>query len=512
MSFSDRLPRAMGLFSRGFSVFCLVASFLTATILSSSSSRSHDEGLADLVETLMPSVVNISTSTTRSFRGGPRSFEDLPYDSPFREFFEEFYGRNWGGGRRPPPRSTSLGSGFVIDSDGIIVTNHHVVAGADEIVATFHDGSKLPAEVVGSDAAIDIAVIRVSPESSLSSVSFGDSDSVRPGDRVIAIGNPFGLGGTVTSGIVSARNRDINAGSYDDFIQTDAAINRGNSGGPLFNSSGEVIGVNTAIISPSGGSIGLGFSVPSSSAVEIIDQLINFGEARRGWLGVRIQSVSEDIAASLGLDEPKGALVSEVISGSPAAKAGLQPGDVILSFGGEAVSAMRDLPKIVAGSKIGGEAEIEILRQGSRTTLRASVGRLTEESLSSGGSSLGSSGSSDSESLVEESLGLRLSRITGRIRDLYDLSDSLREGAVVESVLSEGSAAEKRIAPGDVIIEAGQRDVSSPSDVSAALSDHIDRGLTAILLRLSSRGGDARYVALRIRRVGEDGGDVDEDR
>ena len=308
--------------------------------------------VADLAEGLLESVVNISTSQTVKGTEGPGAvpMPQLPEGSPFQDFFDDFFKERGGEGPSGSQKVQSLGSGFVVDAEqGIVVTNNHVIADADEIEVNFSDGSKLKAELVGKDTKTDIAVLKVDPKlKKLKAVKFGDSSVMRIGDWVMAIGNPFGLGGTVTVGIISARNRDINAGPYDDFIQTDAAINRGNSGGPLFNMFGEVVGINTAIISPSGGSIGIGFSIPSQLAVGVVDQLREFGETRRGWLGVRIQPVTDEIAESLGMDNAKGALVAGVIKGGPVDNGSILPGDVIVKFDGKDVRDMRDLPRVVA--------------------------------------------------------------------------------------------------------------------------------------------------------------------
>ncbi len=319
-----------------------------------------------LADRLIDAVVNISTTQVAK---GPEGvpLPKVPKGSPFEEFFEDFFNKK-GGGRIPPSerKVSSLGSGFVIDGkEGLVVTNNHVIDGADEIIINFHDGSKLKVDkILGRDTKTDVALLKVTPKKPLVAASFGSSSDIKVGDWVMAIGNPFGLGGTVTVGIISAKQRDINAGPYDDFLQTDAAINKGNSGGPLFNMSGEVIGVNTAIISPTGGSIGIGFAVPADTVTAVVDQLKQFGEVRRGWLGVKIQSISEDIAESLGVPENVGALVAGVTPDSPAAKAGIEAGDVILKFDGKDVTTMRGLPKLVAQTAIGKQAPVEILRQG----------------------------------------------------------------------------------------------------------------------------------------------------
>src|SRR6202047_2956560 len=352
---------------------CLgAASVLASPVLSVPALARGPDGIADVAEKVIDAVVNISTSQTVEAKGGPGGGEgrgampQLPPGSPFEEFFDDFFKNRRGGGGLggnskggdkggdlQPRKTNSLGSGFIVDTSGIVVTNNHVIADADEINVIMNDGTKIMAELVGVDKKTDLAVLKFKPPKPLTAVKFGGSDKLRLGEWVIAIGNPFSLGGTVTAGIVSARNRDINSGPYDSYIQTDAAINRGNSGGPLFNLDGEVIGVNTAIISPSGGSIGIGFAVPSKTALPVIDQLKQFGETRRGWLGVRIQQVTDEIAESLGIKPPRGALVAGVDDKGPAKPAGIEPGDVIVKFDNKDIKEMRDLPRVVADTPVG---------------------------------------------------------------------------------------------------------------------------------------------------------------
>ena len=344
----------------------LVAAATIAFPLAAQAQGRGPDKIADVAEAVIDAVVNISTSQTVTAGGpptargpgGPAGGLQVPPGSPFEEFFEEFFKnrRSDKGGGGQPRRVNSLGSGFVIDPSGVVVTNNHVIADADEISVILNDGTKLKAELIGKDTKTDLAVLKVSSDKPLKAVKFGDSDKLRLGEWVIAIGNPFSLGGSVTAGIVSARNRDINSGPYDNYIQTDAAINRGNSGGPLFNLDGDVIGVNTAIISPSGGSIGIGFAVPSVTAMAVIEQLREFKEVRRGWLGVRIQQVTDDIAESLGIKPPHGALVAGIDEKGPAKPAGIEPGDVIVKFDGKEIKEMRDLPKIVGDTPVGKDA------------------------------------------------------------------------------------------------------------------------------------------------------------
>src|SRR5499433_488192 len=361
-------------------IAAVAAAAMTLPALSTSSAARGPDTIADISEKVIDAVVNISTSQKVETRNSP--MPQLPNDPQLDELFRDFFNRRGQGdpqGRdRGPRRVNSLGSGFVIDPSGIVVTNNHVISEADEVTVILNDGTRLKAEIIGKDTKTDIALLRVKPEKPLKAVKFGDSEKLRLGEWVIAIGNPFSLGGTVTAGIVSARNRDINSGPYDNYIQTDAAINRGNSGGPLFNRNGDVIGINTAIISPSGGSIGIGFAVPSELAEGVVKQLMDFGETRRGWLGVRIQPVTDDVANSLGLESAKGALVAGVIKGGPAKPAGIEPGDVIVKFDGKDVKEMRDLPKAVAETPAGKQVILLIIRKGKEVSKTVTIGRLND--------------------------------------------------------------------------------------------------------------------------------------
>jgi len=452
------------------------------------------ESVADIAERLTPAVVNISSSQVDN---GDQSvpMPDLPEGSPFREFFEEFFNRQDRDPRQPQRqrRVSSLGSGFVIDPDGIIVTNNHVIEQADEVEVNFADGTTLTAEVVGRDLKTDLAVLRVDPPAPLPYVEFGDSEAIRVGDWVMAIGNPFGLGGSVTLGIISARNRNINSGPYDDFIQTDAAINRGNSGGPLFNMDGAVVGINTAIISPTGGSIGIGFAIPTTIAKNVIDQLVEFGVTRRGWLGVRIQSVGDDIAESLGLDQAKGALIADVTPTGPAESSGIRPGDVVVRFDGKEVNEMRDLPRIVADTPVGKTVVVEIMRDGRLQQVEVEIGRLEEGEVIAAGQP---DGDAEAERTV---LGMTLAPLSDELRQQFNIPADT-QGAVVMQVDPGGPAAEKSIEPGDVIAEAGERDILSPADFEARVSElqAEGRGSILMLVRKTARDGDPSFVALRL--------------
>src|SRR5438477_2517457 len=416
--------------------------------------------VADLAEKLSPAVVSIAT--TQKVAGGVQlQMPDLPPDVPFRDMFEDFFKRQRPGGRPEPRTVNSQGSGFVIDASGIIVTNNHVIEQSDDITVVFTDGTKLKAELVGRDPKTDIAVLRVKPQKPLPSVSFGDSDKIRVGDWVLAIGNPFGLGGSVSLGIVSARNRDINAGPYDDFLQTDAAINKGNSGGPLFNLAGEVMGMNTAIYSPSGGSVGIGFAVPADTVKAVVQQLVQYGETRRGWLGVRIQSVTDDLAEGLELGKVHGALVAEVTPSGPAEKAGIKARDVVIEFDGRLIKEMKDLPRIVADTPVGKKVTVKVVRDGKPVELTAEVGRLED-----GEKVVAAQGPTGLEMNESKSLGMKLSILSDEQRRKFNIDADVK-GVVVTEVEPGGPAAEKRIEPGDVITEAGRHPVTNRGDVPA---------------------------------------------
>ncbi|MEO1397476.1 MAG: Do family serine endopeptidase, partial [Pseudomonadota bacterium] len=417
--------------------------------------------------------------------------------SPFQDFFDEFFNQapQQNRPRQRGPRSVqSLGSGFVIDPSGIIITNNHVIAEADEINIEFTDGSELKAKVIGTDPKTDIAVLQVEPARPLQAVKFGRSSSSRVGDWVMAIGNPFGQGSSVTLGIVSAINRDIRSGPYDSFIQTDAAINRGNSGGPLFNMDGEVVGINTAIISPSGGSIGLGFSVPSDLAVNVIEQLREFGETRRGWLGVSIQPVSDDIAESLSMDRARGALVAGVTAKGPAKIAGILVGDVILSFDGKSVATSRDLPRIVADTPVGKSVEVVVLRKGSEETIPVTLGRLEDGEKLIAANQPGQSEEEEDVKTVR-ALGMTLEDLSDENRDSYAIGPEVA-GVLITAVEKDTMAEEKGIKPGSVISEVGQESVKTAVDVSKRLDELKKEGRSKVLLLISSKDGEPSFVVL----------------
>ena len=453
------------------------------------------ESLAPLVDQVADAVVNISASTVvEASRAVP-----LPNVPPgLDEFFNDFFnkkGENNDQQQQGPRqrRSNSLGSGFVVDASGIVVTNNHVIADANEITVNFNDGTKLKAELIGKDPKVDIAVLRVKSDKPLKFVKFGDSDKARVGDWVIAIGNPFGFSSSVSAGIVSARNRNI-GGQYDNYIQTDAAINKGNSGGPLFNMDGDVIGINTAIISPTGGSVGIGFSVPSSLASNVVDQLKSFGETRRGWLGVNIQPIDDEIAESLSLGARRGALVANVQDKSPAKEAGVETRDVIFRFDGREVKTSADLPRMVASTPVGKDVELGIVRGGKEIAKTVKLGRLDESD-----PKLASNvkPAAPAEPQKRTLLGLEVTTLNAEMKTRYKLKDGVK-GVVVTKVDPDSNASTKRIQAGDVIVEVAQEAVNSPAEVADRVEKLKKDGRKSALLLISNAEGSVRFVALAI--------------
>ncbi len=390
-------------------------------------------------------------------------------------------------------RTTSLGSGFIVDPSGIVVTNNHVIAEADEVRVTLNDDTTYEAEILGRDPKTDLAVLRIDAPRQLPAVSWGDSNRARVGDWILAIGNPYGLENTVTVGIISARGRVINAGPYDDFLQTDASINRGNSGGPMFNVDGEVIGINTAIFSPSGGSVGIGFAIPTALARPLIDQLVEYGRPRRGWLGVRIQTVTDEIAEGLSMSEAKGALVAGVTDNGPAKNAGIEPGDVILIFDGKAVVEMRKLPRLVAETRIGKDVAVEVWRKGRLVKLQVVLGELPEDDQRVASISP-TAPKASTESL--QALGLTLSALSDELRETHSLAETV-SGVLITGVAEGSPAAEKGIRAGDVIVEISQEEVRSPGEVVDKVRKVQDSNRKSVLLLVQS-GEDLRFVALRL--------------
>ena len=464
-----------------------------------------------LARQLLPAVVNISTTQNVQARGGNRpdapDMPQAPPGSPFEEFFRDFFNRNrpgpqgQGPGQGPgapeqpqrPRRAQSLGSGFIVDASGIVVTNNHVIEGADEVNVILQDNTSIRARVLGTDPRTDLAVLRIETDKPLTAVPWGNSDEAQVGDWVMAIGNPFGLGGTVTVGIVSARGRDIRQGLYDDFIQTDAAINRGNSGGPLFNMDGQVVGINTAIYSPTGGSIGIGFSIPSNLARNVVAQLADGGRVRRGWLGVNIQQVTDEIA--LSLDMPgggRGALVARAQEDGPAAKAGIRNGDVILRFNGQEIREMRSLPRIVAETPVGREVPVVIWRDGREQTIGVTVGELPTEPQQAAATP-----GPQQRPTELAGLGLRVQGITPELRERFGLKPEQR-GVVVTEVLPNTPAAEREIRAGDVIVEVQQERVNTPQELQQRIEQLRRQNRPSALLLIESQQGQ-RFVPLRLR-------------
>lgn len=484
--------------------------------------------VADLAAGLLDAVVNISTS--QKVKGeGTVATPKMPDGSPFQDLFNDFFKDK--PGQSNNHKVSSLGSGFVIDPKGYVVTNNHVIEGADDIEVIFPNGTKLKAKLVGTDTKTDLSVLKVESKQPLKSVHFGDSSQMRIGDWVMAVGNPFGLGGSVTVGIVSARGRNINAGPYDNFIQTDAAINKGNSGGPLFNMHGEVIGINTAIISPSGGSIGIGFSVPSEIAGGVVKQLMDFGETRRGWLGVRIQPVTDDVSESLGLPAAKGALVAGVIKGGPVDNGSIQAGDVILTFDGKAVNEMRDLPRVVAESPVGKAVDVVVMRGGKEQTVKVTLGKLDDTAAAEAskapapGAAPGGEtdkgiinpdgdGAGDDDGMddqeeqgdptqvpapdadtVQTVLGMQLAGLNAENRKTFGIADSV-DGVVVLQLTPGSAALEKGLKPGDVIVEVAQEFMKSAVSVSTKVASLKKDGRRNAQMMIAAPNGDLRFIAV----------------
>ena len=450
--------------------------------------QARPESFADLAERVSPAVVNITTSTMVARGTGPGAI--VPDGSPFEDFFKEFQDRKGQGNR--PRRSSALGSGFVISEDGYIVTNNHVIEGADEVIIEFFEGGELEAKVIGTDPKTDIALLKVESDTPLAFVPFGNSDTARVGDWVLAVGNPLGQGFSVSAGIVSQRNRALQ-GAYDDYIQTDAAINRGNSGGPLFNMDGEVVGVNTAILSPNGGSIGIGFSMASNVVTRVVNQLRDFGETRRGWLGVRIQDVSDDVAEAIGLEKTAGALVTDVPDG-PAKDAGMLSGDVILSFDGVDVEDTRGLVRTVGNADVGKTVRVIVFREGKTQTLKITLGR--REDAESNEAPMDADTSEEGDVQEMEMLGLKLAPLTDDLREQLELGSDAN-GLVVTDVDEAAEAFEKGLRAGDVITEAGQQKIATAGELQAQVDAAKEAGRKSLLL-LVRRSGEPRFVALTL--------------
>jgi serine protease Do len=430
-----------------------------------------ERGYADLVEKLLPSVVSIATSQIIERRTG--SIPELPEDHPFNDMFEDFFGNQM------PKREnmTGLGSGFIISPEGYVVTNNHVISGADQITVIFNNGiDEVPAELVGTDPKTDIAVLKIDPNKvDIENVTWGDSSNSRVGDIVLAIGNPLGLGGTVTSGIISSINRDIGSGPYVDFIQTDAPINRGNSGGPLFNLDGEVIGINSMIISQTGGSVGLGFSIPANTAKLIVEQIISFGQAKRGWLGVQIQDLTPEFSESLGYDSTEGAFVASVSPESPAAKSNIQAGDIIIEFDGKKISSFKDLPKVVAETPIGNEVKVSVWRNGGLIEITVKIDELDE----------GNTIKASSEGIYIEELDITLVELDQENAEMLGIEPST-SGLLIKSVGENN----KSLMTNDVIIQVSSEKISDLTSFQKMVSDSIKLKRDKLLLRVIREGNE----------------------
>ncbi len=469
---------------------------LAAAAPSALSARPTPESFADLAAEVSPAVVNISVERQPA---GQVAFDDheatpMEPDGPFREFMERFFGRQapeFGMPHRMPgpQRMTALGSGFLIDPEGYVVTNSHVIQGAARMTVTLEDGRELEGELVGSDPRSDLALIKVEAGEPLPFVSFGDSDAVRVGDWVMTVGNPFGLGGTVTAGIVSARGRDLRGGSLVDYLQIDAPINQGNSGGPAFNGDGQVVGVNTAIYSPNGGNIGIGFAIPSNTAKQVVDDLRRYGEVKRGWLGVAIQPVTPDIAEGFGLATPRGALVTTVEPDSPAAAAGLKAGDVVLAWDGKPVEKLKDLPRLVAATQAGVEVAVTLWRGGRETEVTVVTGASRPQRLAA-------LENGEPSATVLRDAGLSVVELTPERRQRLGLDDRT-EGVLVAEIEPGSQAMKAGLRPGDLIREAAQEPVSSTAQLQDKLAASRAAGKRVVPL-LVTRGGDSRFVALAV--------------
>jgi len=472
----------------------LLSGALMLTFLGAAGTAETPASFADLAAKVTPAVVNIASKHKLVQAGDDNGHLPfvVPKGSPFEDFFKHFNER-----QRPNngAEAMALGSGFIVDPAGYVVTNNHVVGEATDINVTLTTGKTYPAKLIGTDKKTDLALLKIESPTALPAVSFGDSDAVRVGDWVMAVGNPFGLGGTVTSGIVSARSRDLNSGPFDDFLQIDASINQGNSGGPTFSTAGEVIGINTAIFSPNGGSVGIGFAIPSNLAKPIIATLRDHGSVERGWLGVQIQGVTPEIAVAVGLDKPAGAIVSEVMPDGPAAKAGLQRGDVILTFAGKAVDRLHDLPRLVAAAAIGGKAELTLWRDHAKQTVTVAVAKLADEQVSATANADDNAPAAPAADSVE-TLGLTLASLTPDLRQQFGIAETV-DGVVVTAVAEDGPAAKRGLQPGDVIEQIGSAPVATPQQVASLAKAARAQNRNAVLL-LVNRQGDEIFVAVEM--------------
>ena len=469
-------------------IYTIITSiFIILFTFNAANAKSAPESFADLAENLSPSVVNISTTTVVEQKS--REMPSFPPGSPFEDFFKQFDKPD-----NKKRRAQSLGSGFIIDNTGYIITNNHVIDNAEKIMVILHDDTSFEATVVGKDPKTDVALLKINPKNTkLKAVKFGDSNRLRVGDWVMAIGNPFGFGGTVTAGIVSARGRNL-SGSYDDYIQTDASINRGNSGGPLFDMKGNVVGINTAIFSQSGGSVGIGFAVSSNLAKQVADQLRQYGRTKRGWLGVLIQEISDEIAESLGMKTAKGALVSSATTGGPAEKAGVKTGDVIIKFNNIEIKNMRELPRVVAGTPVGKSVPLVILRNGKELTLNVTLGELE---LAEKENLIGKTSKKNAKAKEYDKLGFTAEELSDQNKSKYKLSD-IDVGVVITSVKDNSSAQQAGLNPGMVIIRVGQIEVNSINVIDDAIKNAVKQKRKALLLLVKTQNG-TRFVALELK-------------
>ena len=449
---------------------------------------------ANLAGKLLGVVVNISTTEAPQAPKNPPADGEPRPQAPLDQFFRDFFGEKGPPGAPGPsaPRVASLGSGFILDPSGLIVTNNHVIANAEQIMVTLSDNTSLQAKVVGRDPVSDLALLKIDPKKPLPAASWGDSAKVAVGDWVLAIGNPFGLGGTVTSGIISATARDIHAGPYDDFLQTDASINRGNSGGPMFNLDGQVIGINTAIFTPSGGSIGIGFAIPSAYARPIIDQLKSTGKVERGWIGARIQPITDALAEAVGLKKVQGAMIAAIDRDSPAAAAKLAPGDVILDYDGKPIAQSRELPRLVAATPPGKTVKVTIWRYGKQDAIAVKVAELNPNRPVPPPPQP----ATPKPPPAVEALGLKLSRLTAALRKQYSIPDAT-QGVVVTEVPQNSPAAAQGLRPGDLVVAVGGRPVVSPDEVKRSAAAAQKSGKKNLLVRVK-RDGSARFFALPV--------------
>ena len=462
----------------------LVTLVFTLNFSIQSNSKTVPASFADLAERLMPSVVNISTTQTVVTRSNPFPGLEFPPGSPFGDMFKEF-------GTPQERKSATLGSGFIIDEKGIVVTNNHVIQDAEDIVVRVNGDQEYKAKVLGADPLMDIAVLQLDTEEKFKPVTFGDSDKARIGDWVIAIGNPFGLGGTVTSGIISARNRSIGLSKYEDFIQTDASINSGNSGGPLFDMEGNVIGINTAIFGRNG-SIGIGFSIPSNSAKTVISQLIEFGETKRGWLGVRIQDVTKEIAEVEKLDEPRGALIASFAKNSPSDKAGIKAGDIILEFNGEKIQQMKELPTIVARTEVGKNVEVKIWRNKKEFTKNVVLGRLE----TSDDFKVSKEQSTEPENLTIKDLKITVRKLTKE--DIKKRKLPNQTTGLIVTKIGNSSPLRNSISVDSILVEAQKIKIRSINDLEKIVKNVLESNQKTILFAIYNTQNQRRYVGVKL--------------